>query len=311
MKKMLLFLGVLIILAGCSPAPTQIPTPTPSPQPTQPPATPTPKVAWQVLQKSAYTHAVNYAGFLNESFGITVGYAGEVHYTTDGGATWPLASNKSMCRFGLEIVDEQTAWHCGNGGHVRKSTDGGKTWSEVANFGPNEPNQCRFLSFLDDTTGWAATPSELAATNDGGQTWQKITPPEGFLAISAIELRTPQDGYLLGSSGKLYVTSDGGQTWTAQDLAFTKDAFTSKMPSPLAALRFTDEKHGLIILTRGNADEGYFVWSAYTEDGGGTWREDRVPVAKGIPFLFLARDGSTLTVVDTVMKKLTVLKFQQ
>src|SRR5512143_1438269 len=167
MNKMLLFLGVIMILVSCSPAPTsEAPKEVASPQPTVAPATEAVKEPWQVAQKLTYTHAVYYAGFMNESFGMTVGYGGEVHYTNDGGASWPQAANSSKCRFGLEIVDDQVAWHCGNGGHVRKSTDGGKTWQAVADFGPSEPNQCRFLSFLDDTTGWAATPSQLAATND-------------------------------------------------------------------------------------------------------------------------------------------------
>ncbi len=308
-NKLLLLLGVIIILAGCRPAATPVDTVATVP----PTATETPQVVrgWQVVGTSAYTHSVYYAGFMDGSFGITVGYGGEIHYTTDGGATWPRGTNASLCRFGLEIVDDRVAWHCGNGGHVRKSTDGGRTWEAAADFGPNEPNQCRFLSFLDDTTGWAATPAQLAATSDGGQTWQDIALPEDVGLIVAVELRTPQAGYLLGSSGKLYLTVDGGKSWNAQTLDFMKDAFVGKMPSPLAALRFTDDKHGMIVLSRGNPDDGFYVWSAYTEDGGATWREDQVPGEKGIPYLYLSRDGMTLTVLNTSLKKMTVLQFQQ
>ena len=93
------------------------------------------------------------AGFHDDGFGITVGYSGDVRYTTDGGQLWTSAENKSWCRYGLDIVDEKTAWHCGNGGHVRASTDGGQTWQTVADFGPNQPDHCRFLSFLDAKTG--------------------------------------------------------------------------------------------------------------------------------------------------------------
>ncbi len=309
MNKILFFVGLVILLAGCSPAATPV-APTQTPQPTKAPATETPKEPWKAVATSNYNHSVNYVGFMNKSFGITIGYGGEVHYTTDGGTTWPLATNSSMCRFGLEIVDDQVAWHCGNGGGVRKSTDGGKTWHAVANFGPNEPNQCRFLSFLDGTTGWAATPSQLAATSDGGTTWQEITLPQGILSIMAIELRTPQNGYLLGSSGKLYMTTDGGKSWTPQALEFTKNAFPGKMPSPLAAMRFTDEKHGMVVMSRGNQDDGFYIWSSYTEDGGTSWRQDMVPVAKGIPYLYLSRDGTILTVLNTILRQVTVLQFQ-
>jgi hypothetical protein len=89
-----------------------------------------------------------------------------------------------------------------------------------------------------------------------------------------------------------------------------KDAFSGKMPSPLAAMRFMDEKHGMVVLSRGNQDDGFYIWSVYTEDGGATWRQDKVPVEKGIPFLYLSRDGSTLTVLDTRIRQVTVLEFQ-
>jgi hypothetical protein len=129
--------------------------------------------------------------------------------------------------------------------------------------------------------------------------------------IMAIELRTPQDGYLLGSSGKLYVTADGGKSWNARTPDFTRNAFVGKLPSPIIAMRFTDEKHGMVVLPRGNPDEGFYLWSAYTEDGGATWREDQLPLDKGIPFLYLSNDGSTLTVLNTSLKQMTVLQFQQ
>jgi photosystem II stability/assembly factor-like uncharacterized protein len=308
-NKVLLLLGVIIILTGCTPAGTPVETVETMP----PPATeaPTAVPGWQVIATSTYKHAVSYAGFMDGSFGITVGYAGEIHYTTDGGATWPMANNTSWCRFGLEIVDDQVAWHCGNGGHVRKSTDGGRTWKVVTDFGGNEPNHCRFLSFLDDTTGWAATPSQLAVTNDGGETWQEIALPDGIGLVTAIELLTPQTGYLLGSNGNLYVTTDGGQSWTVQALDFMKNAFIAKMPSPLAAMRFTDAKHGMVVLPRGNADDGFYLWSAYTEDGGQTWQEDQVPVDRGIPYLYLSRDASTLTVLNSGLRKIVVVQFQQ
>lgn len=314
MNKVLLLLGVMIVLVSCSPAPiTEAPTAVATePQPTKvgPTQAQIAQGPWKMVAASTYTHAVDYVGFRDESFGITVGYAGEIHYTIDGGATWPQASNSSMCRFGLEVVDDQVAWHCGNGGDVRKSTDGGHSWMAVTDFGPNEPDQCRFLSFLDGTTGWAANRTLLGATSDGGETWQEIAFPEDAEQIIAMELRTPQDGYLLGSNGKLYVTADGGKSWTAQVLDFMKDAFTVEAVSPVAAMRFMDEKHGIVVVPRGSAKDGFYIWSAYTEDGGATWREDQVSDKKGVPTLYLSRDGLTLTIFKESSKEITVWQFQ-
>jgi photosystem II stability/assembly factor-like uncharacterized protein len=109
------------VLAGCAPK-SDSPVAAVTEQ-----ASPTPIAAWQVVETASFSHPVYYGGFMDESFGITVGYTGEIHYITDGGVNWPQAQNPSMCRFGLDIVDSQTAWNCGNGGHVHVSIDGGKT----------------------------------------------------------------------------------------------------------------------------------------------------------------------------------------
>ncbi len=107
--------------------------------------------SWQILREVEVRHPTIVAGFLNDKFGLTGGPDGEVHYTTDGGQSWPQAENKSGCRFGLDIVDENLAWMVGNFGHVRVSTDGGKTWQAVTNLRP----ESRFISFVDAQTGWA------------------------------------------------------------------------------------------------------------------------------------------------------------
>ena len=91
-----------------------------------------PTGSWEVVfETEPLPHKATAIGFLNENFGITAGYAGEVHYTVDGGISWPLAANSSMCRFGLDILDDKVAWTIGNGGNVRLSKDGGRTWQAV------------------------------------------------------------------------------------------------------------------------------------------------------------------------------------
>jgi photosystem II stability/assembly factor-like uncharacterized protein len=286
------------------PEPVTVPTATQTPLPT-PTEVPSP---WKLVQTAPYSHPVYYAGFLNDSFGITVGYAGEVHYTLDGGQTWPDAENHSMCRFGLDIVDEQVAWHCGNGGDVRLSLDGGQTWSEVAGYGPNVPNHCRYLSFLDEKTGWAATNKTLGMTTDGAQTWTNLTLPEDVKAIMTVSLRTPTDGYLLDNSGTLYVTSDGGQTWSSQKLDILNDAYLKVSNAPSMSIVFTDAQHGMLVFLKGNMDDGVYTWSAYTEDGGQTWQLEEVPFGRGIPNVYLAHDGRTLTAVG--IKDIRVYQFQ-
>lgn len=293
-------------LSGCEEA-----TPPLAPTETAPTATAAPSQAednspWQVIFQGQVEQPTTVAGFLDETFGITAGSAGEVHYTTDGGETWSKADNSSMCRFGLEIVDEQLAWHCGNGGHVRVSTDGGQTWQDVADYGPNEPNHCRFLSFLDAETGWAATPHQLGATVDGGASWIDVAPPEGIQDIAAIALRTTTDGYLLDTAGNMFVTQDGGETWSPPSLGLIPEGKELLLGglAPAAAMRFLDADRGLVALSL-KGEEGVEISTAHTADGGQTWEQVSAVTTFGAPFL--THDGTLLTIVG-LSNKITVLR---
>jgi photosystem II stability/assembly factor-like uncharacterized protein len=267
--------------------------------------TPTPEPNeshWQVVGQYRLEQNPNLAGFLNPSLGMTVGYAGATFFTADSSATWQKAKNQSYCRFGLEIVNDQVAWSCGNAGHIRLSTDGGQTWQAATSFGGSEPVQCRHLSFLDATTGWAATPTELGATTDGAQTWQKVTLPDGMGEIQAIFLRTVTDGYVLDAFGTLYVTADGGQTWQDMPLETNHGQslhFTTRSV-PIVAVRFTDAEHGVAVYHQKDDHSGWHAWAKYTDDGGKTWRKEHIPSPSESAWsTYLSRDGQYLTLAST------------
>jgi photosystem II stability/assembly factor-like uncharacterized protein len=244
---------------------------------------------WKMVLQSEAKHSAYIGGFHNEQDGITIGYAGEVHYTHDGGKTWPTAVNHSWCRFGLEILDKNTAWHCGNKGHVRVSTDGGEIWEPVADFGDMEPDQCRFLSFADANLGWIASPFRIAATNNGAKSWNEFDLPEDSKNIAAICLRTANDGYVLDVTGNLYVTKDAGKTWSKQGVPLEGKPLPT-LQCPTAAMRFSDANHGIIVAaTKGK------IYSYTTADGGKTWTKSLVS-DKHFGYLFLNHEGNLLTV---------------
>jgi photosystem II stability/assembly factor-like uncharacterized protein len=270
-----------------------------------PTATPTALPVWQVVAESTISHKATVVGFNDASFGITAGYAGELHYSRDGGASWPRAVNNSYCRFGLEIVDDQVAWHCGNAGHVRRTLDGGKTWRPVTGFGPGEPAHCRFLSFVSDTTGWAATRVLLGTTTDGAQTWNERALPEGIGNIAAIAVYAPGQGYLLDASGALFASTDDGVTWAALPAVDLGGLSIRESTSPTVALRFFDAQNGLLVVSAIKDSAG--VMAAFrTADGGQTWTSEVLPVPFGTPFL--SRDGRTLTIY-LAPSKITVIHY--
>jgi photosystem II stability/assembly factor-like uncharacterized protein len=236
-------------------------------------------------------YMVTLAGFHTENYGITAGPDDDVRYTTDGGQTWTRASGELFCRHGLDIVDEKVAWHCGNGG-IRVSTDGAKTWQTVGSF------SCSQMSFLDARTGWTASTYILRATFDGGASWNSLTLPSAIQRVAAIALRTANDGYVLDTSGNLFVTADGGRSWEARSLGLTSgERLVSSEVSPLAAMRFLDDRRGMAVF---DLEDGT-VWFAVTEDGGRSWQRAEIPGLRGKSLyyhLFLSRDFRLLTATD-------------
>jgi photosystem II stability/assembly factor-like uncharacterized protein len=292
MKKQIAYPMFVLLLAGaalsgCGRSESVV-SPTAESQPTDT----QPAGSWQTVRSLENYPYINIAGFNTPDTGIALGYAGEVHYTTDGGQTWPIAENSSLCIFGLEIVDSTTAWHCGNGGDIRVSSDGGKTWQAAGSFGYNEPNHCRYMSFLDATTGWAASPSKLGRTGDGGKTWTELTLPEGIQKIASIDLRSPSIGYILDSTGAIFITQDGGMTWSPSSLDLASGVSLSIDPAPRSALRFVDSQHAVIVYTTKDRQ----LWSAWTADGGNTWEREQLEKKGALPAVFLSRDGKTLTI---------------
>lgn len=260
------------------------------------------KYNWEVSNTIDITHNSNIGGFYNDNLGITVGYAGEIHYTTDAGATWPKSENSSMCRFGLDIVSEKIAWCCGNGGHVRKTVDGGKSWQKVTNYEKSESDQCRFISFLSENTGWIASPDKLASTKDGGITWTEIKLPTDINKIFSIDLLNENIGYLVDGNNKLYTTKDGGLTWNAKEI---KDLNLDKIiaSTNTSVLRFTDERNGTFFYY----GEDNNLKCINSTDGGDTWNNEILPEIKGNA-LYLSRDAKLLTVNSYGEKKITLLK---
>jgi photosystem II stability/assembly factor-like uncharacterized protein len=264
-----------------------------------------PNPSWKTVTQFEVKHAFNFVGFFNNSFGITVGYAGECHYTNDGGKTWPRAENSSLCRLGLEILDENYAWHSGNAGQVGISNDGGKTWRRVSSFGGSEPEHCRYISFINHQTGWIASDKVLGVTNDGGESWNAIRLPEKLSQISTIAGLSNKSVYLLDttkSGGVLFYTNDSGQNWTSIPLKLKEQCYPVTATQFAAAMRFVDKEHGTIIVNY----KGYQLWELNTTDGGKTWCRNLIPGPKPTGSLFLAPDGKTLTITG-VDQKITVL----
>lgn len=270
---------------------------------------------WTIVLDSNIAHSSNIEGFLNENCGLTVGFGGEIHYSNDQGQSWPRSENSSMCRYCLDIVDEDLAWSGGNGNNVRVTKDGGKTWSEVTDINLNSIHLG--IDFLDDKVGWIASRKKCASTNDGGATWTELTLPEDRGNIVAICLRTPEDGYFMTTKGILYITADGGLTWTSKDMNFESygvidekgnaGLYTSNVS--LADIYFSDEDNGVIIFSGIVSGEGTKTFCLTTNDGGESWTSEEFKPKDGFIAnrVYFSNDGTYLT-LGSNDKKLLVMK---
>lgn len=262
------------------------------------------KSNWKVIKTVAVPQKNNIGGFYDANVGMTAGYMGEVHYTTDGGTTWPQGNNASACRFGLSIVNDKIAWTCGNVGNVRKTIDGGKSWLETTNFGLSSPDQCRYLNFFDENTGWIASNKLLASTKDSGKTWDKAKLPSGIGEITAMYWGKVEVGYLIDTNNNLYTTEDSGKTWDSKKLNI-KNINNAVWPAGAACLRFYDSKNGIFFYYGTDSK----LKCSRTSDGGSTWKEEPLPDLKGFS-LYMSADGKMLSVNSGDGHTITVIQQQ-
>lgn len=106
---------------------------------------------------------------------------------------------------------------------LRRTVDGGLTWTTLRLPDP----QVYFAAFSDARHGWLLagayqtqiTTSSLYATDDAGDSWQRLPePPLGSIRMS---FRSPEEGWLWTfnqSSHFLNLSRDGGQSWQSVDI---------------------------------------------------------------------------------------------
>lgn len=251
---------------------------------------------WRLASAVEHSFPYNYVAFADATRGVTAGYAGETHYTSDGGRTWSLAVNNTWCLFGLEYADDATLYSCGNAGHVAKSVDGGANWARVADFGGMEPNQCRFLSFADPATGWIAAPFAIAATEDGGASWHEIALPAESVRLLAIARIDASSGAALDTEGQLWKTADSGRTWSVAWKA--AEGFIGDLYSvPSVALRFVNARDAVLVYQRMIGEDCFWRVSR-SADGGLSWTEGSIHGDQPVGAPFVNRKGDTLTFSD-------------
>ena len=264
---------------------------------------------WQVIGVYNEDHSIMTAGFLDEKYVATGGVLGLMAYSSDGAKTWLQTNSVADCRYGIEIVSPKVIWTCGGATHVRKSVDGGKTWAVQAAFGDQSiKGPCHSASFLDENTGWLANSDIFGTTIDGGISWNMRSIPTEAQKIATIDTYRPGEGYLLDQKGVLYFTKDDGQHWRGAGQLSLGDLTISFSAYQMAAMRFSDADHGLIVVSPGDYGNKGPVMAFHTTNAGKTWTSEVIPVQSGP--VYLSRQGGFLTVI-TAYDQLTLLRYEE
>ena len=102
--------------------------------------------------------------------GWTVGTAGIVWKTVDGGATYTqqFSGGTTSNLAGVSAVDSSIVYICGSEGFIAKTVDGGASWTQLTT---GTDLAFADIKFVTPNIGWAATDSKIYATIDGGTTW--------------------------------------------------------------------------------------------------------------------------------------------
>ncbi|MCC7034025.1 MAG: glycosyl hydrolase [Acidobacteria bacterium] len=186
-------------------------------------------------------------------------YASSQHLwrTTNGGQSWERISPN------LARSDPKTMQ--ASGGPITKDQTGVETYAVIFTVAPSRQDINTIWAGSDD--GW------VHVTRDGGQNWEKVTPPDlpDFTRVSLIEASPHQNGvaYLAGNRYQMgdrrpyvYKTADFGKTWTKIVTGIPDTDFPR-------AVREDPKRRGLLYL---GTEHGIYV----SFDDGARWQSLRL-----------------------------------
>jgi photosystem II stability/assembly factor-like uncharacterized protein len=224
------------------------------------------------------------------------GSGGTFVRTTDGGATWRagiVPGGEKLDFRNVYAVDAKTAYllSIGNGDESRiyKTADAGKTWQ--LQYSEQNPK-----AYLDCMAFWNATDgivvgdavggkAELLATSDGGAHWTPLrpesipaardgegSPASGTCIATYSEKKGNQETrhawFVTENASRVFHTADGGKSWTASETPLVKG-----LNQGVFSIAVADPDR--LAIVGGDYDHPQMVKpnSAYTDDGGKTWKE--------------------------------------
>jgi len=205
--------------------------------------------------------------FLDNDLGWTVGGAGQLRKTEDGGQVWRAINTGVDARlFEVQFIDDQTGWAAGSAGTIIKTVNGGDDWTVL-----NTQTEAELTSlyFKDASDGFAVGADGLIIrTTDGGETWSVVASGT-TRSLRSITFATQDIGYVVGDRAVILRTADGGDSWTQIPTSEFVGGTTGDRLRNINQVFFLDATLGWAVGFSG------VIWA--TTDGGTTWSRQATP----------------------------------
>jgi photosystem II stability/assembly factor-like uncharacterized protein len=144
---------------------------------------------------------------------------------------------------GVDFIDEQVGWACGDKWWILKTINGGKTWSQQTSGMSGGAWGFSDIKFFNSEIGIAVGDSGvIQRTVNGGTTWSNIRKKDEFFFWA--DIHNDSTAYVVGQKGTVLVTSDQGETWSSQYTPVSSSI-------TLAQVFFIDANEGWIVGSSG------------------------------------------------------------
>ncbi len=260
-------------------------------------------------------------GLLSESEGWIL-TTQELRITTNGGDSWKTITPDKVAVDTISTVrflNPHQGWVLAAAGAgagtdvqfvVARTEDGGTTWqtTPVNSAGADGDNLslAGYLTFLDDSHGWAVlvgvtssnfSAGQLFRTSDGGQTWEKLSIP----IAAPVSFASKDDGVAAGgpAGDQLFITADGGVSWKRERPPLPS-ALASAYPVYGSPAYYAPST---LVIPVSFVSDSPSVGVLISTDGGQSWEltgsatiDQSVSIGAGVPSDVV--DGQTVVVVE-------------